>query len=256
MITRQHLLILSVILLIWGASNGLLDAGVIVKMDSDTIKYSYHGHIPIYQENYPGTRQNECVPSQELKESGIKYVSISTAHEYKGFVFPEEYLISSDGDNYKFITPYDDVERGFSPSSACGLPFYKTQVYKNGDLIDSITYERGLDCNQYNMIGVVKTYGNLQVTFADHWDYEGQCAGKRTYVIHKYELLDGSTESTTEETTEETTEDSTEETPTTNNPGSTVSDVANDITETTKGFFESIGDFFSNLINSILGVFR
>ena len=211
---------------------GIFKPASIIMTNTDNTFYQYSGAIPQYKYSVTPTgdlASGSCRADNSLVEAGIvsdrnmKYFSSS----------PQ--IITVGNNVYEFLST--DVRQGLSDHSECAAILYNIEVKKNGNIIDSISFERKSECGQYQSL-ISRDYGEVKATFGFMSGMEGDSTfcGTQTYLIHRYEIVRNIT--------------------TANSNASVGANPSNNnlvVPNGNTGFFNSILNFFNNLWRYIFG---
>jgi hypothetical protein len=157
------------------------EPGAIILQDTDNVFYQYAG---VFYEikNSDGN----CVVDPAFAEGGV-YTS-------------KEQSIQVGDVSYRFVT--SRVSESSSPSSVCAVVSYDSQVYRDGNLIDSVSVPASVpECYDFSRFEPEETripvtferdYGDVKAVFGYRWERQGQvdCGGRTIYVIHRYEVVE------------------------------------------------------------------
>lgn len=163
----------------------------------DNIFYSYHGKIPQqYRGGLPGESEPPMCRYDSGAYDGIVSGDIKVSSVFNKPCNANEYVLSNtyEINDFKFITSDVKLISSInSPSSQCSQPIYKVEIFKNAQLVDTISFaDKPLECSDYKSLGLQRQYDNLTVTFGYSSEYSGEakCCGKVVHIIHKYEIIE------------------------------------------------------------------
>lgn len=186
-------IIIVVALMISGTD--FIPGAIILKSDNPNVIYQYSGDTPL-------SPKANCALDSEFASNDI--------------VFSDTQQISSNGYNYEFkITDVEGSNRldksiCVNCASGCGYNFYRAEVTKDGELIDTINFNPDalessqkwttlpLECNSipasFGIGGghqLRRDYGDVVATF--QFAYENirntGCGGAQQYIVNRYEII-------------------------------------------------------------------
>lgn len=172
---------------------------IILISDNPNVIYHYAGALPLYKYDFPTWqygpgRSNMCAHPQAFFDAGIVTSTVEDPNDaISKAVLPVTQVITIGETRYEFTIR--NVRRASSATSTCGYLFYDAEVYRSGELIDSISFDTLQSCSDLSGTTITRDYGDVKATFAFRSESDGDtiyCGGRTSYIINRYEIKTGS----------------------------------------------------------------